>query len=233
MAWAFVQSTGATGGGVNTIAAAYSSNLTATNLTIVVVQIKDITTTVTSVSDTLSNSYTILGGGPTTNATSQLWLYYAPNITGGASTVTVNFSTLCNPAISILEYSGLDTGTPFNAFHGGTGSDSSPTSGSLTTTLAPCMIFGSFFSTDSGDGRHPNGAFATRENANRIASFDRNAASTGSYSAFGTLDYGGAGAEWSCVAAAFQESGAGGGSSQRPPPIRKVIAAESPFLKGY
>src|SRR6516162_1964533 len=113
MAIAFVQSNYAVPSTSASVAVAFSSAQTVGNLNVVVVGWNDVTHTVSSVTDTKGNSYS-LAVGPTKNgATNTLTqsIYYAPSIAAaaaGANTVTVAFSgTATAPDIRILEYSGL------------------------------------------------------------------------------------------------------------------------------
>lgn len=111
--------------------------ITAGNLLAIGVGWEDADRTVT-VSDTVGNTYT---GIIKTNEQGVVWgqLFYAKNITGGASVViTASFgsstaSTLC----SVWEFSGCSTTTPFDQeAKGRAGSGTAATTASFTTTQA-------------------------------------------------------------------------------------------------
>ena len=70
-------------------------------------------------------------------------VYYAKNITGGADTVTVNWSvTSALMEIYLTEYSGLDPNNPVDAQAGATGAVGAVSSGNATTTVAGDIIYG-------------------------------------------------------------------------------------------
>lgn len=118
---AHVQSTGNKSDAYDSsITATFGSNVTTGNL-IVVTAFTGLGQTVSSVTDGLSNTYS----EAVSAASGQFKIYYAENITGGADTVTANFSDGANfRAISIHEYSGADTTAPFDV---GAGASSSRT----------------------------------------------------------------------------------------------------------
>ena len=102
----------------------------------------DTTSTVSRVTDSRGNTYT-LAIGPTTGTGLRQSIYYARNIAAGSNTVTVTF----NPAaafvdVRVLEYSGLDTANPLDKTAGAVGSGTTASSGAATTTSANELIFG-------------------------------------------------------------------------------------------
>jgi len=174
-----------------TVNVPYSAAQTAGNLNIVVAGWNDSAATVSSVSDTKGNSYT-LAVGPTiiSGALSQA-IYYAKNITGalaGANTVAVKFSVAAAyPDIRILEYSGLDPSNPLDVMAAASGSASPTDSGAVTTTSSNELLFGAniVYTLTTGPGAgytsriitHPDGDIAE----------DQVAAATGSYRATAPL----------------------------------------------
>jgi hypothetical protein len=138
LAPAFVQVNSNNPVSAQSIPVAYSSAQTAGNLNIVVVGWNDTTSAVSSVTDSLGNTYT-LAVGPTTGGGQRQSIYYARNIKGGSNTVTVAMSTTVNyPDIRVLEYTGL---TALDVTAGAFGTSAAPNSGNATTTTARELIF--------------------------------------------------------------------------------------------
>lgn len=146
-AWAapaFVQSNSNSASSGTTVAVAYSSNLTAGNLITVCINANK---GVTSLTDSLGHTYTaatLLTDG----STYAMGLYYVPNITGGANTVTLTLNGAVTYAhAEIHEYSGVATTSPLDQTTGqfqaapGTGANA-VTSGNVTTTTDGQLIFG-------------------------------------------------------------------------------------------
>ena len=124
----------------NPATATYPGAQTAGDLNVVVIGWDDTISTISSVTDTKGNTYTLAVGptqmaGDGTNA-----IYYAKNIAGataGTNTVKVTFNqTVSYPDLRIVEYSGADTVNPLDAKAVGTGSSATASSGALTTTSA-------------------------------------------------------------------------------------------------
>jgi hypothetical protein len=122
-----------------TVPVAYLAAQTPGNLNIIVVGWNDTTATVQSVTDNRGNVYT-LAIGPTSGTALRQSIYYAANIAGGATTVTVTFSQpAAYPDIRILEYAGVST---LDTTAGASGSSTTANSGAATTTAANELIFG-------------------------------------------------------------------------------------------
>src|SRR5437763_8214341 len=103
---AFAQSANIQGSatGATTISKAYTSAETAGDLNIIVVGWNDTTASVSNVTDSLGNIYT-LAIGPTRGSSQSQSLYYAKNIKAGTNSVTVTFSPAALYAdVRILEY---------------------------------------------------------------------------------------------------------------------------------
>ena len=99
----------------------------------------DTTSAVQSVTDSAGNTYS-LAIGPTSGTALRQSIYYAPNIVGGANTVTVTFNQpAAYPDVRILEYRGVTT---LDAKAGASGNSATTNSGSATTTSANELIFG-------------------------------------------------------------------------------------------
>src|SRR5580765_5562581 len=129
-----------------TVTVRYTSAQTAGDLNVVVVGWNDATAQVTSVSDTLGNSY-VSAVGPTVRAgTATQSIYYAANIAAAganANTVTVTFSTPAVTAdIRIAEYRGVATSNPVDVTAAAQGSSSTSSTGSATTASANDLLVG-------------------------------------------------------------------------------------------
>ena len=182
---AFVQVNSATPAGLSTsVPVTFGLPQTAGNLNIVVVGWNDITSTISSVTDSLGNTYAQAAGLVTGSAERQA-IYYAKNIAGGSNTVTVAFNQAARIVdVRILEYSGLDTNNPLDVTSSAAGSSVTPNSGAAATTSANELIFGagttatSFYAAGAG--------FTARiYTGDGDIAEDQVVSSTGSYSASG------------------------------------------------
>jgi len=126
----------------SSVAVTYPAAETAGDLNVVVVGWNDTTSSVSSISDSRGNSYT-LAVGPTSGTGLRQSIYYAKNIAGGSNTVTVTFNQAANFVdVRALEYSGASTSSPVDVTAAAVGSGSLANSGSATTTTANDLIFG-------------------------------------------------------------------------------------------
>ena len=167
----------------SSVSVAYPLAQTLGNLNIVAVGWNDTASTVTSVSDSRGNVYT-LAIGPTSGTGLRQSIYYAKNIAAGSNTVTVTFSQAAVYVdIRVLEYSGLDTTNPLDVTAGAAGTGTSASSGSATTTTAKELIFGAGMTTTHFNG--PGTGFVSRIITNPDADIaeDQQVTSTGTYSA--------------------------------------------------
>lgn len=133
---------------------AFDSAVTAGHLIAVGVTWDSTTVTLTSITDSLGNTYTLVGN-PTSSITGRAAMSYVPNVLGGANTVTATFSGSISSVICVQEISGANASSPLDQSalnaqtNPGTGTDA-VTSGTVTTTTAGQYIFG--FSGDSNSG---------------------------------------------------------------------------------
>ena len=120
----------------SSVTVTYSSAQLVGDLNVVVVGWNDASTTVSSVTDTSGNTYT-LAVGPTRGTNLSQSIYYAKNIVSAAAngnSVTVNFSAAAAyPDIRILEYSGLKS---LDVTVAAVGNSATSSSGTATTTSA-------------------------------------------------------------------------------------------------
>ena len=207
MAIAHVQSKGLDSGSASTANLAFTSNITAASLIIVAARIGDVGASMTSITDTRSNTYARAkqqhGGGET------LEIWYAMNSSAGANTVTVNSSGTFSLRWIIHEYSGLHTTAALDQTASNTGASTAADSSNVTTTVADELLFCA--NCVSGGVTATQGTSYTKrvEIATKVASEDRIVSSTlttsGSWSLSGSDT-------WNCGIATFKIAAAGGGT---------------------
>lgn len=101
---------------------AFGVNNTAGNLNVVCAGWDDATSTISTVTDTLLNTYTQTAAVLRGTGISQQCFYAKNTLTGGANTVTVTFSgSVAFPDIKILEFKGCDTAAPLDKVDTGSG----------------------------------------------------------------------------------------------------------------
>ncbi len=154
-----VQSKANFAGSGSSCAATFTTNPTAHNLIVVWASWKPSAVTVSTVTDSLLNSYNN-AVGPTTQPTSLVdsQIFYASNIAGGGSdTVTVNFSastTICS--VVIVEYTGPDQNSPLDITSTNTGASNSLNSGLPVPNFGNELVFAAA-SVDTGAASAGNG----------------------------------------------------------------------------
>jgi hypothetical protein len=156
--------------------------------------------TISSVTDTKGNSYTLAKSELNYNTGNNVAVYYATGIASGANTVTVNFSasTATYASIMEVEYSGMGS---FDASSGATGSSgTSLSSGNLTTTVSSDELIGfqvgnSAFTVGSGYTQRISSG------SGNWVTEDDTAGAAGSYSATSTQASSGG---WASICIAFQ-----------------------------
>ncbi|MGH8277325.1 MAG: fibronectin type III domain-containing protein, partial [Steroidobacteraceae bacterium] len=177
------------------------------DLNVVVVGWNDSTRTVSSVTDTAGNAYSLAAGPTVQSGTATQAIYYARNISGaaaGANTVTVSFNgAAAYPDIRILEYSGLDATNPLDVTAAAMGSGTSSSSGAATTSSANDLIIGANLvqSITTGPGAGFTNRVITAPDGD-IAE-DRVVTTTGSYTASAATTSG----QWIMQMAAFRRAG--------------------------
>lgn len=142
MAIAYVNSSPKTGLGSGSTVATPAISHTTGNLLVVAVRWDSTTVTVTGVADTAGNTYTSRTV-KTFNGTDSVQFWYAKNITGNASNVvTATFSSSAPSAsgITVDQFSGCDTTSPYDTEASGSGSGTGLVTGAFTTTTADEVI---------------------------------------------------------------------------------------------
>jgi hypothetical protein len=182
----------ATGGSLTTVPVTMPSVQTAGNLNVVIIGWNDSTTTVSSVTDTEGNTYTIAAPALQGTGLSQV-IYFAKNIAGEAASpnqVTVTFSAAAPaPDVRVLEYKGLDIANPFDVTAGAVGTSNLADSGACTTTTpVELIVAGATVANNvTGPGvgfttvslTHPNGDNAEHQITSAIGSCEATAGVAG------------------------------------------------------
>ncbi len=129
-----------------TVPVTFTGPQTAGNLNVVVVGWNDSTSTVSSIVDSVGNSYSVAAAPVVVSGTSSQAIYYAKNIasaSAGTNTVTVTFSAPAQfPDVRIAEYSGLDPLNPLDVSVGAQGSAATSDSGPAITSNANDLLIG-------------------------------------------------------------------------------------------
>ena len=193
-----------------TVSVPFTGAQSAGDLNVVVVGWNDSTTSVSSVTDSKGNAYTLAVGPTIVSGTLSQSIYYAKNIlsaAAGANTVIVTFSTAAvYPDIRILEYSGADPNSPVDVTAANSGNSTTSSSGSATTTNPTDLLFGANIVTTVTSG--PGSGFTSRMITSPDADIveDEMVTTTGSYSATAPLSSG----AWIMQMVAFRTNAGGG-----------------------
>jgi hypothetical protein len=110
---------------------------------VIVVAITQFQGGVTSVSDSQTDTFTLVGAQlvNTSPATDYVELYYAKDVKGGITTVSVLFSESTDANVGIYEFSHLNTQSPLDRLATETDSSNMPNGGMITTTQSREVIF--------------------------------------------------------------------------------------------
>jgi hypothetical protein len=174
------------------------------DLNVIVVGWNNSTSTVTGVTDTSGNIYTLAVGPTVVSGFASQSIYYAQNIaaaSAGANTAMVTFSSAAVfPDIRILEYSGLDPNNPVDVTAAATGNSGTSGSGSATTTTASDLIFGANLVQTSTTGAGSGFTKRLLTSPDGDIAEDRLVASAGSYGATAPVSSG----QWIMQMVAFR-----------------------------
>jgi len=212
----------------STVTVPYTATQAATDLNVVVVGWNDTTAQVSSVTDTAGNIYQLAVGPTQVSGTLSQSIFYAKNIVAAdANAVTVTFSSPANAAdVRVLEYSGIDTGTPVDVFGAATGNSATSSSGAVTTTNATDLILGANCVRTSTTG--PGSGFAQRLLTKPDGDIAEDALATTAGSISATAPLGSAG-PWVMQMVAFRGAGSPTTSpTPAPTPSNSVTLAWNP-----
>ncbi len=170
---------------------AYLAAQSAGNLNVVAVGWNDTTSTVSSVTDLLGNTYAQAGTTLTGSGMRQA-IYYAKSIAAGSNTVTVTFNQAAAFVdVRVLEYSGIDITSPLDVTAGAIGTGGTPSSGAATTTSASELIVGAGMTTSHFGGAGTGFTSRVITSPDGDVAEDRIVSAAGSNSATATLSYSG------------------------------------------
>jgi hypothetical protein len=210
----FVQTNSATPQGTFTsVTVTYAGAQTAGNLNVVVVGWNDSTATVSSVTDSIGNTYALAAAPIVQAGTASQAIYYAKNIGAagaGANTVNVTFAApAIHPDIRIAEYSGLDPLNPLDTSVGAQGTTTATSdSGPVATANPNDLLVGANIvqstTTAAGAGYTSRGITADGDILE-----DQVVSIIGSYNATAVLDKV---QSWIMQMVAFRAAGSGGGT---------------------
>jgi hypothetical protein len=91
---------------------AFPSNVTAGNFLVAAVTTYDSSTVTTTLTDSLSQTWSVIGPARYSTQNTACWLYYYPNTLGGANTVTVTPNATVLMSIIVAEFSGVGLVSP-------------------------------------------------------------------------------------------------------------------------
>jgi hypothetical protein len=159
---AFVQSKKDASSGVVT----FTNAVTTGNLVVVGLTIWNTTIPSNAITDNKGNTYTKVAEAIQPGTTDHAALFYAKNVTGGSS-FTVTSSV--GGTISVHEYSGISTTSPFDKAASSTGTSATVSSGTVTTTLASELYVGVMWSEGSASSTAGGGYTLREQEINNVA----------------------------------------------------------------
>ncbi len=210
---------------------AFTGAQTAGDLNVVVVGWNDSTATVSSVTDSKGNGYTLVAAPVVQSGTASQAIYYAKNIAAaaaGANTVTVKFTVAAvYPDIRIAEYSGLDTVNPLDVSVGTQGNSATSNSGTVTTTNANDLLVGANLvqTLTSGPGTGYTSRVITSPDGDILE--DRVVATIGSYNATAPLSSG----AWIMQMVAFRVGPAPPDTTPPTAPSNLAVTSPAPVVQ--
>jgi hypothetical protein len=168
----------------NSVSVRYNAAQSAAGLNVVIIGWNDVTSSVSSVTDSAGNVYQVAAPVARGGGVSQT-IYYAKGIAASLSnTVTVVFNaSAAFVDIRVLEYSGVETVAPLDKSASAVGTATTASTGSVTTTAAKELIVGA--GTTTGGFTSAGTGFTSRIITSPDADIaeDRLVSATGTYSA--------------------------------------------------
>jgi hypothetical protein len=157
--------------------------------------------TVSSVTDSKGNTYTLAAGPTTINGWGKLYTYYASNIVGGSGAITVTVTLSGSTGYTVVyatEYAGVAASSPVDQTSTAAGYSTSIASGSRTTTQVSELIYGFAASDVTATASSP---LTQRSGTDGHFIADRIVSATGSYQVTGTNS---AWNGWACQMVTFK-----------------------------
>lgn len=178
------------------------------DLNIVVIGWSNVTSSVTSVTDSAGNTYAPAVGVSNHTNISQA-VYYAKNIAAfacspGCNAVSVAFNqTPATPDIRVYEFSGMDVTDPLDTSVSNSGSGTSASSGSATTNSANDLLIAAGTTAGAFSGTAASGYTLLQKTSFGDQDQYQTVAATGSYSATASVSS----SNWAMQVVAFRASG--------------------------
>jgi len=197
----------------SSVSATLPSNVTVGNTILVATEaaIPSEGEVVSSVTDSLGNTYTAIAGSVNTDCAHYIEWFYASNVIGGADTVTANFSGYAGGGggtVAAMEWSGVGTldvaGPDGNA---GCPYSSAVTTSPITTTYTNDLVLAFFVDTAGAGSIAASGGYTLIDSLLAAADHGveaQSVSSIGSYSALFAL---GASVNWEADIVAFKPTG--------------------------
>ena len=183
----FVQGAyGSAGAGAASVSATFGGAQAAGDLNLVFIGWSDTAASVSSVTDSLGNTYFLAAGNAQLSGVATQSLYYATNIFPGAANgnvVTVAFSgAATNPDLRIVEYSGASEANPIDVAVGASGTGDTASASLATINLNDLIVASDFAQTaTAGAGAGFDLRLTSQPDANVVE--DESAATAGVYTA--------------------------------------------------
>jgi len=223
MAIAYVNGVGNYAPAEATTIAAPAANHTSGNLLVVFVGMNSSSVTVSSIADTAGNTYTKVTSIKDSEINDTIECWYAKNITGNANNVvTATFSgSVGYRTITVDQYSGCDTSAPLDQYNTGTGENTAPITGNITTTAAnEVLVAGVYLRAFRTITAGTN--YTKRTDASYAASEDRIVSATGTYNATFSLSIS---TYWVTIIVSFKAGAVAGPAAVGSSMAAKMMAA--------
>ncbi len=214
------------------VAVTFTAAQLAGDLNVVLVGWNDSTATITSVTDTRGNPYSVATGTTVRTGSASQAIYYAANIgasAAGGNAVTVRFNVAAAFVdVRILEYSGIDTTAPLLGGVGASGASNLANSGTMSVNVGNVLLVAGDVVQTAATG--PGTGFTSRmiTSPNGDIAEDRVVTAAGAYSATSPLNSG----YWVMQMAAFRGAGAPPPPDTTPPSVAVTAPAAGTVVSG-
>ncbi|HWZ74941.1 MAG TPA: Ig-like domain-containing protein [Candidatus Sulfotelmatobacter sp.] len=199
--WGVVQQTQSTlASATTTTNAQFGTSVTAGDLIIVHVNWFDTTNNVSSVTDTLGNTFISAAGPARRSGAVSTQLFYAANVTAGIDQIVVVMSAATKIDMFVYEISGAATTNPFDVASTGSGSGTAVTAGSITTGAPGDFVFVGIGNSGQSWNAPGTNFIGLQENAFALGEFATVAAAGGAVTGTSTFSVS---VQWSAAMAAF------------------------------
>jgi hypothetical protein len=145
MALAYVSGSFATGSNGDGSTRAYAANVAANTLLVCAIRIPSNTATVSGITDTLGNTWARARANPHSSQAMTEELWWAYSASGGANTLTFDWSEVITAVTALMEFTGFTNGVTVDQTNENeTSGVSNHPAGSITTTVAESVIIAGF-----------------------------------------------------------------------------------------